>query len=403
MSEVPASNESAQKQPSKVTAMWGDALLDNGFAAIPNLLIRSQGRLNLSAREFQLIVTVLSFKTSTGFPLKPLKDIAEIIGCSGETIQTTAESLEKKAFLVRERVGDPWRSQWVWNFNGLLKRLTSDLTEQTQSDLTQPYRSELTHSTQSELTQSSTTSLDLQSSGLKPQETTACEETEFVAHAPLPAKPEGQPPASNPFVIPPGYTADGGQIIPPIVDLPDISNPAYVYHRKIAQDAFDRLAQTPSMFQIRTLMKTLKECEDCWDIDDMARLLPTVIQDAFDRKKPILSLSGFLRYKGRGAATAHPFGKALAGSRPEPKPEPITASRGGGFHHVLAQAMDPEPRPAFVSKFDREGFFGDRTGKDHNNTIGGRGKTITMTPEQKAQHTANLQAQARAIREGATP
>lgn len=355
--------ESAQKQPSKVTAMWGDALLDNGFAAIPNLLIRSQGRLTLSAREFQLIVTVLSFKTATGFPLKPLKDIAEIIGCSGETIQTTAESLEKKAFLVRERVGDPWRSQWVWNFNGLLKRLTSDLTEQTQSDLTQPYRSELTHSTQSELTQSSTKSLDLQSSGLKPQETTACEETEFVAHAPLPAKPEEWVDAAAVLAPtpPPAKPAKPE-------DLPDISNPAYVYHRKIAQDAFDRLAQQPSMFQIRTLMKTLKECEDCWDIDDMARLLPTVIQDAFNRNKPIISLSGFLRYKGRGAAAAHPFGKALAGSRPEPTPEPITASRGGGFHQVLAQAMDPEPRPAFVSKFDREGFFADRQGKKEHVT-----------------------------------
>ncbi len=173
-------------------------------------------------------------------------------------------------------------------------------------------------------------------------------------------------------------------------DLPDLNNPRYAHHRRIAQDAFDRCGQTPGSQSIRQLMRTLSDCEDCWTLEDQERLLPKVIQAAFDRNKPIVSLSGFLRYSGRGGAANHPFGAALAGERPEPKPQAvhIPANRVSGWQGVMAVPHEP-------LKFNREAWLEENriARAKHLNTRHITRK-VAMSPDDKEAHSSSIRLQA---------
>ncbi len=172
-------------------------------------------------------------------------------------------------------------------------------------------------------------------------------------------------------------------------DLPDLNNPRYAHHRRIAEDAFDRCGQTPSIYHIRQLMRTLSDCEDCWTLEDQERLLPKVIQAAFDRSKPIVSLSGFLRYSGRGGAANHPFGAALSAERPEPKPQAVlsTANRVSGWRGAMAV---PEPLT-----FNREAWLEENRiarAKHLNTRHIARG--VAMSPDDKEAHSSSIRRQA---------
>ena len=116
------------KSPRKgsTEAIWGKAVAAHGYAGIPNILIRAQGRLGLSPMQFSIVVQLLEYwhdPSRRPFPSK--RDLAERMGVTEKAIQLNMAALEKAELIRREMrrtpVGD-WDSN-IYHLDGLVQRV----------------------------------------------------------------------------------------------------------------------------------------------------------------------------------------------------------------------------------------------------------------------------------------
>ena len=54
-------NAKTARKTSSTEAIWGKAVAGHGYAGIPSILIRAQGRLGLSPMQFNIIVHLLEY------------------------------------------------------------------------------------------------------------------------------------------------------------------------------------------------------------------------------------------------------------------------------------------------------------------------------------------------------
>jgi hypothetical protein len=114
------------RKPSSTEAIWGKSVAAHGYAGVPSILIRAQGRLGLSPMQFSIVVQLLEYWREPGrkpFPSK--RDLAERMGVSEKAIQLNIAELEK-ANLVRRELRRTAAGDWdsnVYHLDGLVQRL----------------------------------------------------------------------------------------------------------------------------------------------------------------------------------------------------------------------------------------------------------------------------------------
>lgn len=96
MSEAAQSNRT-------VTDLWGSAVDrgETGFTPVPDILIRSQDRLELSPMEFVVLLNILLHWWAPGdWPFPRLSAISNRIGTTPRTVQRTVRRLEDKGLVT---------------------------------------------------------------------------------------------------------------------------------------------------------------------------------------------------------------------------------------------------------------------------------------------------------------
>lgn len=113
----------------RVTAIWGDDLLVDGFSPIPNFLIRHYRELGIEHGEWGFICTVLSFKHDSRDPYPEQSTLAGMLKVSTRQIRKWTDSLVKKRLLLVVR---RYNGSLVYNFTPLLHRVQSLLETEPQ-------------------------------------------------------------------------------------------------------------------------------------------------------------------------------------------------------------------------------------------------------------------------------
>lgn len=117
----------------ELTKKWGSDIMALGFTAVPDILLKRMGKLNLTSTEFVVMVQVMSFwwfADNKPFPSK--RKIAAAIGCSEKTVQKTMARLEKLGFVTRiERRKDADRNDSnIYDFAPLIAQLAPMAAEE---------------------------------------------------------------------------------------------------------------------------------------------------------------------------------------------------------------------------------------------------------------------------------
>lgn len=119
-------NTKPARKPSSTEAIWGKAVATHGYAGVPSVLIRAQGRLGLSPMQFSIVVQLLEYwhePNRRPFPSK--KDLAERMGVSEKAIQLNMAALERANLIRRELRRAPagdWDSN-IYHLDGLVQRV----------------------------------------------------------------------------------------------------------------------------------------------------------------------------------------------------------------------------------------------------------------------------------------
>ena len=114
------------RKPSSTEAIWGKAVAAHGYAGVPSILIRAQGRLGLSPMQFSIVVQLLEYwhePSRRPFPSK--RDLAERMGVTEKAIQLNMAALEKVKIIRRELRRTPagdWDSN-IYHLDGLVERV----------------------------------------------------------------------------------------------------------------------------------------------------------------------------------------------------------------------------------------------------------------------------------------
>jgi hypothetical protein len=111
---------------SSTEAIWGKAVVGHGYAGVPSILIRTQGRLGLSPMQFSIVVQLLEYwRDPERRPFPSKRDLAGRMGVTEKAIQLNMQALEKRGFIRRElrktAAGD-WDSN-LYHLDGLVERV----------------------------------------------------------------------------------------------------------------------------------------------------------------------------------------------------------------------------------------------------------------------------------------
>lgn len=90
--------------PHTILAIWGQNLLEDGWSTIPNILLKSQAKLELSNSELILLIHLISFIHHPNAQIYPsINLLSQRMNQDRRTIQRTIKRLEKKE-LIRKKV-----------------------------------------------------------------------------------------------------------------------------------------------------------------------------------------------------------------------------------------------------------------------------------------------------------
>ena len=114
----------ASSRPSAVTAKWG-AAADAGFQMVPDVLLKSQSGLGLTATE---LVVLLNLTMHWWYPeQKPfprVTTIAERMGIDMRTVQRAMARLRELGLIRREKMATETGERAVIDLGGLVARLS---------------------------------------------------------------------------------------------------------------------------------------------------------------------------------------------------------------------------------------------------------------------------------------
>lgn len=126
--------------PAKTAAsqdrIWGKAVIANGYAGIPSILIQAQSRLGLTAMQFNILIQLLDYyRDPDRAPFPSRAELGRRIGVKPKTIQTHMRQLEQAGLVRREMrktaAGD-WASN-IYHLDGLIERVRKLEPEFTQA------------------------------------------------------------------------------------------------------------------------------------------------------------------------------------------------------------------------------------------------------------------------------
>jgi len=80
---------------------WTPEVVKKGFTAVPNILIRSQGELDITNGEICVIICLLSYKWTEGNPFPSIATIAKATGMATNTVRNHIRSLQRKHLIKR--------------------------------------------------------------------------------------------------------------------------------------------------------------------------------------------------------------------------------------------------------------------------------------------------------------
>lgn len=86
---------------SELKQKWSQSVLENGYVAVPDLLLRYQNRLELKSNQMNVLIQLLSFwwaSDSKAFP--SVSNLAERIGVTKRTVQLSLNELENKKLVI---------------------------------------------------------------------------------------------------------------------------------------------------------------------------------------------------------------------------------------------------------------------------------------------------------------
>lgn len=84
---------------SQVQIIWGTPILDDGFANVPNMLIRNYRKLGITHGEFGLIMQLISYKHDEGNPFPSQETLADNLESSTRAVRKLIASLEDKGLV----------------------------------------------------------------------------------------------------------------------------------------------------------------------------------------------------------------------------------------------------------------------------------------------------------------
>lgn len=87
-----------------VNGKWPESVLEQGFTAVPNSLIRYRSKLDITIPEFFVIVAIDSFRWDNwNQPFPSLKTLALVTGLSERQVSRITGALEGKGYIVKTR------------------------------------------------------------------------------------------------------------------------------------------------------------------------------------------------------------------------------------------------------------------------------------------------------------
>lgn len=113
---------------SSTEGIWGKSVVSHGYAGVPAILIRSQGRMNLSPMQFNIIIQLLEYWYDASRPPFPTKkDMADRMGVTVRAIQNNIALLEKAGLIRREmrRTAAGDYDSNIYHLDGLIEKVCS--------------------------------------------------------------------------------------------------------------------------------------------------------------------------------------------------------------------------------------------------------------------------------------
>ena len=95
-----------EPNPSAIRQRWRGAVTtaENGFTAVPDVLIKSQGQLDLSPTEMVVLLNILlHWWREDEWPYPRVSTIGERMGTSRRTVERAIHSLQEKGLVVHRK------------------------------------------------------------------------------------------------------------------------------------------------------------------------------------------------------------------------------------------------------------------------------------------------------------
>lgn len=124
---IPPEPTVAEKRaPSSTTRIFGPKVMEHGYTALPNILLRAQAALEINTTQFNIIAQLLSYWIDPARPPFPTKaELAKRMGITPDTLRINIAKLEDRGFIRREQrttsVGD--YSSNTYHLEGLVNKL----------------------------------------------------------------------------------------------------------------------------------------------------------------------------------------------------------------------------------------------------------------------------------------
>ena len=119
-------NNSFKRPPvsEELTRRWGNAVIKDGFQAVPHRLLRHQADLRITDQELVVLLNVLDFWWATERrPFPGAASISHRIGSAERTVRRHMRALEKKGYVVKRKQEQGDKSEF--DFTGLIHKLAT--------------------------------------------------------------------------------------------------------------------------------------------------------------------------------------------------------------------------------------------------------------------------------------
>lgn len=124
----PPQNKPADTGAKDLRVKWGQDTVDQGWTAIPNVLIEYQQKLEIDSLQVNLIIILLKhwWRANDPAPYPSKRLMADITGKSESTVQRSIQDLEQKGLVQRTKrrlPGGGGQTTNAYELEGLISRL----------------------------------------------------------------------------------------------------------------------------------------------------------------------------------------------------------------------------------------------------------------------------------------